>query len=50
MFIVMVIVLVVKLVNVVGCAVGIVPDELLWFEELTGFEGGFGFVHFDLVR
>jgi hypothetical protein len=50
MFIVVVIVLVIKLVNVVGCAMGIVPDELLWFEELTGFEGRFGFVHLDLVR
>lgn len=46
----MVVVFVVELVEVVGGAMGVVPDELFGFVELAGFEEGFGLVVFDLER
>ena len=37
MFFILLIVFMIKLVNVIGSAVGIVPDELFRFEKLSGF-------------
>jgi hypothetical protein len=45
----MFVILVVELINVIGSAMGVVPYELFWFKELTGFEYGFRFIHLDFV-
>lgn len=47
---VLVVVLVVELVDGVGCAVRVVPDELLGLVELVGFWGRFGGKRGVLIR
>lgn len=46
---IVIIILMIKLVNVIGRSMGVVPDELLGFEELAGFKHRFGFVGFDFI-